>query len=221
MRIKNVSNALGLAALLLAAAGNAIAADGLSGAATASPRPEPAGNAEAGRNKAQVCAACHGTDGNSPNPIWPNLAGQHDAYLAKQIWDYREDRRRNEQMSAMVAPLSEEDIADLAAYYSEQTAKRGVASPEWVRLGQRIYRYGNPKAEVPACMGCHGPKGGGNPLAGYPTLGGQHIEYTVAQLKAFQAGMRDNDRDAVMRSIASRMSAREMQAVAEYIAGLH
>ena len=188
----------------------------------AAPLTSSAVDAEAGRAKAQVCAACHGVDGNSVNPTWPILAGQHKGYLEKQLRDYREGRRRNEQMQAMAAPLSDEDITDLAAYFSQSSPKSAATSQETLaRLGEKIYRYGKPGSNVPSCMGCHGPAGKGNPLAGYPSLYGQHSAYTEAQLKQLATGERDNDDNALMRTIAGRMTFAEIRAVSEYIMGLH
>ena len=183
-----------------------------------------AADAEAGRGKAQTCAVCHSADGNSVNPIWPVLAGQHAGYLEKQMRDFRDGKRKNEQMSGMMAPLSDEDIADLAAFFSQQTPNPAYISPDQetlARLGEKIYRHGKKENSVPPCMGCHGPAGKGNPHAGYPSLYGQHSAYTEAQLKQLATGERDNDKNSVMRLIAERMTSAEIRAVSEYIMGLH
>lgn len=124
-------------------------------------------------------------------------------------------------MSPMAANLSDDDIADLAAYYAGQTAKTGAADPAHVSEGGRIYRAGNAAKALPACMACHGPTGAGNPAAAYPALGGQHAAYTAAQLKAFKAEHRANDTGAVMRTISSKMTKADIDAVASYIQGLH
>lgn len=179
------------------------------------------GNPGAGQQKAASCAACHGADGNSMVPEWPKLAGQHPGYLEKQLRDYQSGARENAQMSPMAAPLSAEDIADLAAFYAGQRVKLGAADPELVELGERIYRAGNPASGVAACMACHGPQGEGNPAAAYPALGGQHAQYTAAQLKAFRSGDRANDPASMMRAVAAKMTDEEIQAVSSYIAGLH
>jgi cytochrome c553 len=179
------------------------------------------GDVAAGKEKSQVCAACHGIDGNSPNPVWPKLAGQHAEYIAKQLRDIKNGERENAQMSPMAANLSEEDILDLAAYYSSQKIKHGTADPASLELGEKIYRAGSIEAGVPACMACHGPNGRGNPAAQYPALGGQHAAYTQTQLNAFRAGTRANDSNAVMRTIVGRMTDEEIKAVSEYIQGLH
>ena len=180
-----------------------------------------AGDPGAGKQKAQLCAACHGPDGNSVNAAWPNLAGQGAEYLRKQLLDYRAQKRVNDQMSPMAANLSDEDIADLAAYFASQKVKIGAADPARVEKGQRLYRAGNAGRGLPACMACHGPTGAGNPAAGYPAVHGQHADYAVAQLKAFKSEQRASDDNAVMRSIASKMTNADIKAVASYMQGLH
>lgn len=179
------------------------------------------GDIAAGKEKAQVCAACHGIDGNSSNPIWPKLAGQHEEYIVKQLMDFKAGNRENPQMAPMVANLSEQDIYDLAAYFSSQKPQWGKTDPAELELGQKIYRAGNMEAGVPACMACHGPTGRGNPAAKFPSLSGQHAEYTGAQLNAFRSKNRSNDINAVMRTIVGRMTHEEIKAVAQYIQGLH
>ncbi|HEY7840593.1 MAG TPA: c-type cytochrome [Gammaproteobacteria bacterium] len=180
-----------------------------------------AGDPAAGQQKSAVCAACHAPDGNSTNPTWPKLAGQNAEYAEKQLLDFRDKRRDNAQMSPMAAPLSDADIADLAAYFSAQAGGPGTAKPEHVELGQKLYRAGNARAGLPSCMSCHGPSGAGNGAAGYPALAGQHAEYTAIQLKAFKSEQRANDEDSVMRTIAGKMTIREIEAVSSYIQGLH
>lgn len=177
-----------------------------------------AGSAEAGREKSTVCSACHGVDGNSAIDIYPNIAGQHAAYLEVQLRAYRDGTRQNAQMSPMATPLSDEDITDLAAYYTEQMPQAGVASEELVETGKRVYRAGNSKSGVPACMACHGPAGVGNPLANYPQVAGQHAAYSETQLRAYRDGTRVNP---VMQTIASRLSEAELRAVADYMRGLY
>ena len=179
------------------------------------------GDPGAGKQKAQLCAACHGPDGNSVNAAWPNLAGQGVEYLHKQMLDFRSQKRVNDQMSPMAANLSDDDIADLAAYFAGQKSNVGAADPTKVERGERLYRAGNAVRELPACMSCHGPTGAGNPAARYPALHGQHGDYTVAQLKAFKSEQRANDDNSVMRSIASKMNNADIKAVASYIQGLH
>ncbi len=204
MRLKSLTTALVLIAVMNPVTGQ-----------------ETDGDPAAGKQKAQICAACHGPDGNSVNPVWPSLAGQSAEYLRKQMQDFREKARNNDQMSPMAANLSDTDIADLAAYFSSQTGKVGATDPARLEKGARIYRAGNTATGLPACMACHGPTGAGNPAAGYPALGGQHADYTVLQLKAFKSEDRANDKDSVMRDIASKMSNADIKAVASYMQGLH
>jgi cytochrome c553 len=180
-----------------------------------------AGDAEAGKTKSAACAACHGPDGNSPAPTFPKVAGQHADYLAKQLTEYKNGDRQNATMNAMAAALSEQDIADLAAFYASQQVTVGKAAEDKVATGEAIYRAGNSETGVSACAACHGPRGNGNPMANFPSLYGQHAEYTAAQLKAFRAGERANDANSMMRGIAQKMTDAEIEAVAQYIQGLH
>jgi len=150
----------------------------------------------------------------------PKLAGQHAGYIAKQLKDFKEGKRKDPTMGPMAMPLSEQDMADVAAFYAGQTVKPGTADPAKVALGERIWRAGNEASGVPACTGCHAPNGRGNPAAGFPALAGQHAAYTVKQLKAFASGARANDAGAMMRTIARKMTPEEMEAVASFIEGL-
>lgn len=179
------------------------------------------GDPAAGKAKSATCAGCHGADGNSMNPEWPTLAGQHAKYLAKQLAEFKAGDRQNAVMAPMAMPLSEQDMADLAAYFSSQTPKAGQADPAMVELGEKIFRAGNPATGVPACMGCHAPNGVGNPAANFPRLAGQHATYTRIQLENFASGNRANDAGKMMRNIAVKMTAAEMAAVASYIQGLN
>ena len=173
----------------------------------------------------QVCAACHGADGNSAIPVNPNLAGQHPEYLLKQLMNFKSQNgkpaeRVNPVMGGMAAPLSAEDMGNLAAYFAGQKPKPGAArDPELAKLGQSIYRGGIMAKGVAACAACHSPNGAGIPSQ-FPRLAGQHAEYVAAQLKAFRAGERANDPGSMMRMIAAKFSDKEIAAVAEYIAGL-
>lgn len=183
------------------------------------------GDPVAGKAKSATCVACHGADGNSSNPEWPKLAGQGEGYLLKQLMNFKADKdspdhRSNASMNGMVMPLSEQDMADLAAYYAGQEAAAGEADESLVALGRMIYKGGNSDSGVTACAACHGPTGIGNPAAKYPMLAGQHAKYTEMQLKAFAAGERANDPAQMMRNIAAKMTAAEMKAVSEYAAGL-
>lgn len=182
---------------------------------------DAAGDAQAGQAKSAPCAACHGADGNSTNPEWPKLAGQHPKYVEKQLKDFKAGRRVNAMMTGMVAPLSENDMADLAAFYATKARTGGYASEERVALGKKIYRGGNSETGVPACMACHGPSGAGDPLGAIPALSGQHAKYVAMQLYAFRDLERSNDPKAMMRDVARWMTKEEIEAVSEYIAGLH
>lgn len=182
------------------------------------------GDSKAGERKAAICAACHGVDGNSPMAQWPKLAGQHEAFLARQTILIRDGNRTVPEMAGIVAGLTDEDIADLAAYYASQVSKPAVADGSLVAVGERIYRAGNPDSGVPACMACHGPAGEGNPLAAYPSLAGQHSVYTAKMLNGFKDGTTWGEEDAasiVMMGVAQGLTADEISAVASYIQGLH
>ncbi len=179
------------------------------------------GDAEAGAAKAAVCAGCHGADGKGLQPTYPNIGGQHASYIAKQLTNYREKDRVNQLMYPIAMGLSDDDILNLAAYYSEKPNIEGVAEEKDLELGENIYRGGITSAGVPSCTGCHGPAGKGNLAAVYPVLGGQNKEYTVAQLKYFRSGERNNDPNRMMRGLAHRLTDKEIGAVANYIAGLH
>jgi len=180
-----------------------------------------AGDAEAGAAKAAVCAACHGADGKALMPGYPNLAGQHPSYLAKQLANYRDGERVNALMTGQAANLSDEDILDLAAHYAAMPRIDGVADEATLALGESIYRGGITAAGVPSCNGCHGPGGMGNPAAVYPVLSGQGAGYAADQLRYFRSGERANDPNAVMRGIAKRLTDAEIEAVSSYMAGLY
>jgi len=167
-----------------------------------------------------VCAACHGTDGNGPIPSYPVLAAQHPEYLAKQLRNYKSGARANAIMNGIAATLSDQDMLDVSAYYASQKPRQGAArDAKLAAAGQQLYRGGDTARGIAACAGCHTPGGAGIP-AQYPRLKGQHAEYTSAQLKAFRAGERANDENAMMRAVAARMTDADIAAVAEYIQGL-
>ncbi len=168
-----------------------------------------------------TCAACHGGDGNSAIAINPSLAGQHPEYITKQLLNFRTGERNNAIMKGMVAMLAtDEDMKNVAAFYAAQKPRPGIARDQaLVDIGQKIYRGGDIATGVPACAGCHSPSGVGIP-AQYPRLAGQMKEYTYAQLRAFKAGERANDNAAMMRTIASRLSDKQLEALAEYVSGL-
>ncbi|MGQ7847751.1 c-type cytochrome [Granulosicoccus sp. 3-233] len=180
-----------------------------------------AGDPAAGQAKAAVCAACHGADGKAIQPSYPNLAGQHAAYIAKQLTDYRDGNRVNALMSGQAANLTDEDIQDLAAYYAAMPKHENIAAEENLTLGEDIYRGGITSAGIAACGACHGPAGEGNPYAAWPVISGQDAQYTSDQLKYFRSEERANDPNAMMRGVAKRMTDAEIDAVSNYIAGLH
>lgn len=180
-----------------------------------------AANVAAGKTKSAVCAGCHGVDGNSVVPTFPKLAGQDARYLAKQLADFKSGVRKDPSMVGMVAGLSKKDMENLGAYYASQKASPGAASGDAVTLkkAERLYRGGDAKYGISACMSCHGPSGHGIPPR-FPAVSGQHAAYTQKQLLDFKAGTRSNDSETMTR-IAFRMSAEEIRAVSEYMAGLH
>lgn len=191
-----------------------------------------AGDAAAGKAKAAACAACHGPDGNSPAPTFPKLAGQGEKYLAKQLMDIKSGAREVPQMIGQLDNFNEQDLQDIAAYFASQNMQLSGSQPMSVTLnsgesvdallfGRDLYRAGNSETGVPACMGCHSPTGKGNAPAGYPRLSGQFADYVETQLKAFRAGTRTNDGDSrTMRTVAKQLSDAEIEAVANYVAGL-
>lgn len=183
-------------------------------------KPVMAADIDAGKAKTVVCAACHGGDGNSVAAIWPKLAGQHASYLAKQLKDFKSGKRIDPTMQGMAAILSDDDIANISAFYAAQTSTKASFNDALIAQGENIYRGGITETSVAACMGCHSPKGRGNGPAAYPSLKGQHADYIVAQLAKFKNKTRTNDAGKMMRNISKRMSKAEMNAVAAYIAGI-
>lgn len=185
-------------------------------------KPDPA---KAQNIVTQVCAACHGADGNSAQPANPNLAGQHADYSLKQLTNFKAQdgkpaQRANPIMAGMVASLSADDMRNLAAYFESQKPRpRAARDPQLVKLGQAIYRGGVAARGIAACTACHGPSGAGVP-AQFPRLAGQYADYTAAQLKAFRTGERSNDPNRMMRAEAEKLSDREIAALAEYVSGL-
>lgn len=186
------------------------------------------GNAEAGKAKSVTCAACHGADGNSVIPANPTLAGQHEKYLLKQLKEFKlgmttggEQGRNNAIMAGMVAALSEQDMADLAAFYASQTAKPGSTPESAIEIGEALYLAGNQERGIAACIACHGPRGNGTSLSGFPKVSGQHADYVKAQLTAFRDGQRNNDLNGMMRIVAAKLSDKEIDAISKYVGGLH
>ncbi|MEN8261252.1 MAG: c-type cytochrome [Pseudomonadota bacterium] len=197
------------------------------------------GNTQAGKAKSATCAGCHGEDGNSLAAMFPKLAGQHASYTARQLKAFKDGTRNNPTMMPMAAALSDDDIADLSAYYAAQKIAPNENAPptfedddetvnnveetpelstkELVALGRRLYETGNVDSGVSACIACHGPTGMGNKPAGFPVLKGQHAEYVYTALKEFQAGARGGDFSKMMYMVAQKMTRQEMKAAAAYI----
>jgi cytochrome c553 len=202
-----------IAFVLCSTSGVALAADA-----------KPAAKVDTARGSqiaSQVCVACHAADGNSPAAANPKLAGQHPEYLVKQLASFKENKaRKNPVMLGFATALTPEDMANVAAHFAGQKPKEGAArNPATLKLGEKIYRGGVADKGIAACAGCHGPAGSGIP-AQYPRLAGQWADYTKSQLIAFRAGERQNDPQGMMRGVAAKLSDKEIDAVADYIAGL-
>jgi cytochrome c553 len=195
--------------------------------------PVKAGDPASGEAQSAVCSGCHGVDGNSPAPSFPKLAGLGEKYMTKQLYDIQSGARVVVEMTGLLDGKSDQDLKDMAAYFTSKTMQLSGAKPQEVKvnagikvdglaLGTRVFRAGNQTTGVPACSGCHSPRGLGNEPAGYPRLSGQYSEYIAKQLRAFRAGERTNDGDSmIMRKVAEQMSDAEIDAVANYIAGLN
>ncbi|MDZ7924475.1 MAG: c-type cytochrome [Marinagarivorans sp.] len=200
---------------------------------TAAPFAMASGDAARGETLTAVCSACHGADGNSVLATFPKLAGLGEKYITKQLHDIKNGDRAVVEMTGLLTNLSDQDIADIAAYFNSKTTQLSGAKDIKVKvnsgeeisaleLGAKLYRGGNAEVGIPACTGCHSPRALGNGPAGYPRLSGQHSDYIAKQLKDFRAGNRTNDGDAkIMRSIAERMSDAEITALANFVAGLN
>ena len=210
-----------LASLLISAALAASAVSVLAQEAAPKAVPAKAAKPDLAKGEASftaVCAACHGADGNSGTPVNPKLAQQHPEYTVKQLQEFKSGKRANAVMSGMAATLSDADMKNIAYWLSSKTAKPGFAKDkELVALGERIYRGGIADRQIAACAGCHSPNGAGIP-AQYPRLGGQHADYTAAQLTGFRDGIRKNALQ--MTQVAAKLNDREIKAVSDYIAGL-
>ncbi|RUO26947.1 cytochrome c4 [Aliidiomarina minuta] len=188
------------------------------------------GDIERGQELSQTCAACHGADGNSPAGDFPSIAGQHSKYLVKQLHDYQlgnetggESGRYNVLMADQVEGLSEQDIRDLAAYFTAQEHDVIGADLDDGELAeaQRLYLGGDEERGITACAACHGPRAGGMGLAAFPLLSGQHAQYTQVSLEAFRAGERDNDPNGMMRDVATHLTDRDIDILSRYISGLY
>ncbi len=183
------------------------------------------GTAEAGAAKAAPCVACHGVAGNGIiNPEWPKLAGQHSAYVAAQLKYFKDGSRKNGVMLGQVAAMTEQDMADLGAYYASLTPVPGVASKDSLKVGEKLYRAGDTSRQLPSCGSCHGPKGAGNPASHYPRIGGQNAAYTATQLNSYKKG-KDGERGGgkhalIMSAVAAKLTDAEIAALSSYINGL-
>ncbi len=186
------------------------------------------GNAEAGKAKSATCAACHGPDGNSPTDLYPKIAGQHAGYIAKQLKEFKlgmtsggKEGRNNAIMGGMVAALTEQDMHDLAAYYASQKMTPGTTPDDVVAKAEKLYRGGDMARGIPACIACHGPRGVGHSLAGFPKISFQHGAYVKTQLESFRSGARANDMNGMMRDVAKKLTDDDIAALSKYLGGLH
>lgn len=186
------------------------------------------GNAEAGKAKSATCAACHGADGNSTVDIYPKIAGQHPEYIFEQLKAFKlgmqsggKEGRNDAVMSAMAMPLSEADMKNLAAYYAGNKMSQGATPESVVAAGKKLFNSGDGDRGIPACAACHGPKGTGMVLAGFPQISYQHAAYTKASLEKFRSGTRNNDKNAMMRDIAAKLTDKDIEVLSKYIGGLH
>jgi cytochrome c553 len=191
--------------------------------------PVEGGSVENGATKAAVCGACHGPNGNSANPEWPNLAGQSAVYIDNQLRLFKENVRNNPVMQPIVAPLTDADFKDLAVYYAAQTPQGLEADPSYWKAGEALYKRGDKAHNIPACIACHGPIGRGNLAAGYPALRAQHSVYTVKQLNDYATDKRypgaSKDKPVspnanIMATIAKRLTPEQIRDVASYLQGM-
>lgn len=184
---------------------------------------EPIGDAAAGEAKAGLCAGCHGADGNSEDATYPRLAGQYAGYIVKQIKDFQNGHRTNNEtmtgMAAMVA--SDEDAKDIGSYFAKQKMKGALTKPtkENIAAGEKLFREGNAKSGVYGCINCHGESGKGKSasVSAFPVIGGQHRDYLIKQLTEFRDGARANDPAGMMSGVAKNLTDKEIQSVAEYL----
>jgi len=197
----------------------ALAASSLSFANDAPAAPAKADPAKGAALYGAVCTSCHGAEGNSGAPTFPKLAQQHPEYIVKQLTEYKSGKRANAIMSGFASALSEDDMRNIAAFVGSKSAKPGFAKDKALAtLGEKIYRGGIADRQIPACAGCHSPTGAGIP-AQYPRLAGQHADYTVSQLTQFRGGIRLNSLQ--MGQVAAKLNDKEINALADYIAGLN
>jgi cytochrome c553 len=182
-----------------------------------------AGDAAAGQGKAAACGACHGMDGNSSDAQYPKLAGQHEAYIVRQLTHFKAGQRQNPIMMGMAAPLSEQDMHDLGAYFATKQSLPGVADASLVEQGETLFRQGDAARGIPACMACHSIDGRGNPGAAYPQLTSQHAQYIEKTLKAWRDGATwgDDAQAKIMPAIAKKLDDKDIAALSSYVEGLH
>ncbi|HIP76172.1 MAG TPA: cytochrome c4 [Psychromonas hadalis] len=179
------------------------------------------GDPEAGKEKSATCTACHGVDGNSPSDLYPKIAGQHASYLEKQIKEFKTGVRNDPIMLGMTAMLSDQDIADLTAYYSQQPETQETTAPEIAEPGQKLYMGGDIKRGILACTACHGPRGMGLELAKFPKISSQHPAYIKLQLEKFRTKARNNDTNSMMTDVAAKLTDADIELLAKYISALH
>jgi cytochrome c553 len=179
------------------------------------------GDLEAGKTKSATCAACHGADGNSMIAMYPKIAGQNADYIYKQLKDFKSGERADPVMAGMVAALSDQDMKDLAVFFASKTMKAETTPENVIEAGQLLYRGGDMERGIPACVACHGPRGVGHSLAGFPKIAFQHPEYIKAQLEKFRSGARANDKNGMMGDIAVKLTDKDIEILSKYMAGLH
>ncbi|RTZ14201.1 cytochrome c4 [Vibrio aquaticus] len=186
------------------------------------------GSIEAGKAKSQTCVACHGADGNSQLAMYPKLAGQHAKYIEKQLRDLKlgmtsggKQGRVEPVMGGMAMPLSEQDMKDLAAYYASLPISDNSTPENVVEAGKVLYTAGDAERGLTACIACHGPRGNGTELSGFPKISGQHADYIKQQLEKFRDGSRANDMNAMMRDVAKKLTDEDIDTLSKYVGGLH
>ncbi|MET0226234.1 MAG: c-type cytochrome [Dokdonella sp.] len=181
------------------------------------------GDAKTGETKAATCGACHGVDGNPSDKQYPKLAGQNEAYISRQLALFKTQKRQNAIMLGFASALSPQDMHDVGAYFASKTSLPGVADDKLLERGQALYRGGDAKLGIPACMACHGPDGRGMAGTGFPQLGGQWADYVTAKLKDWKGGTSwgDDAKAKVMPAIAQSLSEADINALASYVEGLH
>jgi cytochrome c553 len=179
------------------------------------------GDLEAGKTKSATCAACHGADGNSMIAMYPKIAGQNADYIYKQLKDFKSGERADPVMAGMVAALSDQDMKDLAVFFASNTMKAETTPENVIEAGQLLYRGGDMERGIPACQACHGPRGVGHSLAGFPKIAFQHPDYIKAQLEKFRSGARANDKNGMMQDIAVKLTDKDIEILSKYMAGLH